>query len=117
MPRGSRRTIVGVAVSRKKDEADVVRITSAPENPNDDIDRRQRRYLISMGIRTLCFIGSVLTVRFPWLCGTLIAASFLLPYVAVVIANAAAPRTEGSVRGPGVASAPDYGELGGPAKP
>ncbi len=97
----------------KKDEADVVRITAAPDNPNDDIDRRQRRYLFSMGIRTLCFLGSVLTVRIPWLCGVLIGAALVLPYLAVVIANAAAPRIEGSVKGPGVSPGPDLGELGG----
>ncbi|MCW2856389.1 MAG: hypothetical protein JWR52_2004 [Marmoricola sp.] len=117
MPRLSRRTIAGVGARRKKGEADVVRITAAPDNPNEDIDRRQRRYLISMGIRTLCFVGSVFTVHIPWLCGTLIAASFVLPYIAVVLANAAAPRIEGSVLGPGVAPRPDYGELGGPTKP
>ena len=93
-------------------DPDVVRITAAPENPSQDIDRRQRRYLISMTIRTLCFIGAVLTFRIPWLSGTLIAASFLLPFVAVVVANVAAPRIAGTLEGPGVAPAPDHKELG-----
>lgn len=112
-----RRTITGVAARRKKDETDVVSITGAPENPSEDIDRRQRRYLISMGIRTLCFIGSVLTVHIPWLCGTLLGGAFVLPYVSVVIANAAAPRKEGNVDGPGFSPGPETGELAGPAKP
>ena len=35
----------------------VVRITSAAESPGVDIAHRQRRYLISMAIRTLCARG------------------------------------------------------------
>ncbi|MCW2784209.1 MAG: hypothetical protein JWP74_726 [Marmoricola sp.] len=94
-----------------EDDDDVVRITRAPENPEEDISRRQRRYLISMGVRTACFIGAVLCFRVPWLCGLLIGASFLLPFVAVVIANAAAPRIEHDLDGPGVGRGPDFREL------
>jgi hypothetical protein len=96
-------------LSRKSDD-DVVRITAAPHNPNQDIDRRQGRYLQSMTIRTLCFIGAVFAVKVPWLCATLIAASFLLPFVAVVIANVAAPRIAQDLEGPGVGPQ-EYGEL------
>lgn len=48
-----------------------------------------------MGIRTLCFIGAVL-VGDNWLRWVLIAAAFILPYVAVVMANTASPRIEGA---------------------
>lgn len=95
----------------RKQEPDVVRITAAPHNPNQDIDRRQGRYLLSMSIRTACFVAAVFTVSVPWLCATLIAASFLLPFVAVVIANAAAPRRAQALEGPGVAVTGDVGEL------
>lgn len=61
-------------------------ITSAGESLTKDQTGRARRYFISMMIRTLCF---VLTVILPspirWF--TLAGAVFL-PYVAVVIANA-----------------------------
>lgn len=77
--------------------ADVVRITTAPESPQQEMAHRQKRYMISMGIRTACFVGAVLTIRMPWLCWTLIAASFLLPYVAVIMANSATPRVEGTM--------------------
>lgn len=69
-------------------DVDAVRITSATRSRSDDIRGRQRRYLISMGIRTACFVLAVLTMGIPWLMWVFIAASFVLPYVAVVMANA-----------------------------
>jgi len=52
----------------------------------DDIAGRQRRYLISMAIRTACVIGAV-TVGPGLLRWVLVAGAVLLPYVAVVLAN------------------------------
>jgi hypothetical protein len=84
---------------RRHDAA--VRITTVSESPGADIAHRQRRYLISMGIRTLCFVGAVFARHIPWLCAVLIVAAFVLPYVAVVMANTASPRLpEGPVEGP-----------------
>jgi hypothetical protein len=100
-----------VAQRGRKSDPDVVRITAAPHNLEQDIGRRQRRYLISMTIRTLCFISAVLCFRIPWLCGLLLAASLLLPFVAVVIANAAAPRVPQALEGPGVGRDSGYHEL------
>jgi hypothetical protein len=61
-------------------------ITSAPKSLKNDLAGRQRRYLISMIIRTVCFL---LTVALPspyrWFA---LAGAMVLPYVAVVIANA-----------------------------
>ena len=48
-----------------------------------------------MAIRTLCFIGAIV-VGPGWLRWVLVAGAFLLPYVAVVMANAASPRVEGA---------------------
>ena len=48
-----------------------------------------------MGIRTLCFIGAVV-VGDGWLRWVLIAGAFILPYVAVVMANSASPQIEGA---------------------
>jgi len=44
---------------RRKHDDDSVRITSAQRPRSEDINGRQRRYLISMGIRTACFILAV----------------------------------------------------------
>lgn len=70
---------------------EIARITTAAESPNVDIAHRERRYIISMTIRTLCFLGAVFAHHIPWLCVSLIAASFFLPYIAVVMANSASP--------------------------
>lgn len=80
---------------RGRDDADVVRITSAPESPQAELGQRERRYLISMSIRTACFIGAVV-VGDNWVRWVLVAGAFLLPYVAVVMANSASPRVEGT---------------------
>ena len=85
-----------MAAPRKpRREAHPIRITTAPHNPQDDIDRRRRRYVISMGIRTLCFVAAV-AVGSGWLRWVLVAGAFLLPYVAVIMANSASPRVEGA---------------------
>ncbi len=72
---------------------DAVRITTAAASRDDDISARQRRYLWSMGIRTLCVIGAVI-VGSGWLLWVLIAGAVVLPYVAVVMANAAGSRSD-----------------------
>jgi len=84
-----------VAPSRRARHADPpVRITTAPTSHHDDIVRRRRRYLVSMAIRTACFIGAV--VADGWLRWVLVVAAFILPYIAVVMANVANPRIEGT---------------------
>lgn len=61
-------------------------ITSAPARLSQDLAGRQRRYLISMLIRTACFLLTVfLPSPFRWFA---LAGAMILPYVAVVIANA-----------------------------
>ena len=64
----------------------VARITSAAEPLQADLDRRARRYLLQMSIRVVCFIGAVTIDHWSrWL---LLVGAVLLPYVAVVLANA-----------------------------
>jgi DUF3099 family protein len=64
-----------------------VSITSARSSRSDDIRRRQTKYLISMGIRTICFVlAVVLSGPLRWV---MVGGAFVLPYFAVVIANAA----------------------------
>jgi peptidoglycan/LPS O-acetylase OafA/YrhL len=70
-----------------------IRITTAATSRNADIAARQRRYLIAMGVRTLCFLVVAflaITHAGPgWLPWIFVAAALVLPYVAVVMANAA----------------------------
>ena len=67
-----------------KDE--VQSLTSARLPHSQDLGGRQRRYLISMSIRTACLVLAVVADGpLRWV---LIAGAVLLPYVAVVMANA-----------------------------
>ncbi|HWJ11364.1 MAG TPA: DUF3099 domain-containing protein [Nocardioides sp.] len=79
----------------RSNEADAIRITTAGDNPQADITRRQKKYAIAMGIRTLCFIGAAITgaAGLNWVWPFLILASLFLPYVAVVMANAGDSRS------------------------
>lgn len=87
---------------------EVVSVTSVPHHPGLDQEARIRRYLITMAIRTSCFVGMVLVEG--WLRWVLLVAAAGLPYVAVVLANARAPRVRGSV-GPVMPSADDIKHL------
>src|SRR5437879_188485 len=97
----ARRRLDRMGWRHKHVDDEVVEITSAPTSPGEEIDSRERRYLISMGIRTACFLGAVLTIKIPWLAALLLVASFLLPAIAVVVANSASPRVGGTPTDPG----------------
>ena len=47
-----------------------------------------------MSLRTLCFVGAVLVGR-GWLRWVLIAGALVLPYIAVVMANAVSSNDDG----------------------
>ena len=68
-------------------------ITEAPLSNDEQFDRRRRRYLITMGIRSLCVIGAAATFQLSgWLAAAFIAAGMVLPWTAVLIANDRAPK-------------------------
>jgi hypothetical protein len=79
---------------QRSDQHDAVRITTAAESRDADIAVRQRRYLLSMSLRTLCFVGAILAslAGIHWLWPILIVGALVLPYVAVVMANASSRR-------------------------
>jgi len=56
---------------------------------SDDIRYRERRYLIMMGIRTVCFIAAVLMFvnHLGWLTAIPAVGALVIPYFAVVFAN------------------------------
>jgi len=73
-----------------KQEPEVFSISGVETGLTQDQTGRQRRYLISMGLRTACFVGGIMADGvLRW---TLIAGAVLLPYFAVVIANAGRER-------------------------
>ena len=71
-----------------------MRITTASTSANADLAKRQRRYLFSMSIRTVCFVGAIIA-NHGWLMWTLIFGALILPYVAVVMANASTTKSDG----------------------
>jgi len=68
----------------------VYSITSASSGHSDNIGSRELRYGISMGIRTLCFVGAVVAWQTigGWVPWVLIVAALVLPYTSVILANA-----------------------------
>ncbi|WHM39386.1 DUF3099 domain-containing protein [Streptomyces sp. BPTC-684] len=74
---------------RKRSGAEVFRITGARQGLAEDVRGRQRRYVISMSIRTVSVVLTAVlwNIERPVAIVTLVLGA-LLPYVAVVIANA-----------------------------
>ena len=73
-------------------------VTTAPESLAAEQAARIRRYLVTMGIRTASFVLAALTATQGapwWVWGSFSVAAVLLPYVAVVLANAVRPRLAG----------------------
>jgi Protein of unknown function (DUF3099) len=60
-------------------------ITDARRGLREDVSHREIRYVISMGIRTVCFILAIVT--HGWLRAIFIVAALVLPYLSVVYAN------------------------------
>lgn len=67
-------------------QAEVFTITEAQRGLSDEQGGRQRRYLVAMLVRTACVLGAIVIPGWPrWV---LIAGAVILPYLAVVVANA-----------------------------
>lgn len=73
----------------------VHRISRVRRSLVDDQRERMKRYYLSMGIRTGCFLGAVAVEGvWRWL---LLGGAVLLPMVAVVLANASRENTSSGV--------------------
>ncbi|MEO3935376.1 DUF3099 domain-containing protein [Dermatophilaceae bacterium Soc4.6] len=70
-------------------------VTDVPSSVSADRADRARRYLTAMGLRGICFVLAIVTTG--WLRWTFVAGAVILPYIAVVLANAVGPRTGGTV--------------------
>jgi hypothetical protein len=66
---------------------DVQLVTSASRPHSEEVSARARKYLISMGIRTVCLVLAIFVLH-GWPRLIAIAAALILPWFAVVIANA-----------------------------
>lgn len=83
---------VGPASATVRDEP-VASITGAAAPLTDDIARRSRRYLLQMTIRVVCFVGAVAIDH--WTRWLLLVGAVVLPYIAVLLANAGRERSGG----------------------
>ena len=80
--------------SRSQPDGPVYRITAARTPLSADIANRQRRYVWTMGIRTACLLGAI--VAHGPLRWALVVGAVVLPWVAVVAANAGRERDDGA---------------------
>jgi Protein of unknown function (DUF3099) len=67
-----------------------VLVTTASKSPRQEQRERERRYLVTMAVRVACFILAIVffEVGPRWLAGIAVAGSLILPWIAVVAANA-----------------------------
>jgi hypothetical protein len=74
-------------------------VTQAHRSLSEDITYRQRRYLLMMGIRAICFVIAVVLFvnHFGWLAAIPAVGAIFIPYFAVVFANGG--REPDNVRG------------------
>lgn len=86
----------GILPPKYRTHEQVHSVTTAHSSRSEDLTRRQIQYAIAMTIRLVCFILAVV-VPFGWFTWVFIAGAALLPYVAVILANAA-----GGSRGQGL---------------
>ncbi|MBT2503202.1 DUF3099 domain-containing protein [Curtobacterium sp. ISL-83] len=65
-------------------------ITSLPDSPEQDRAHRLSRYVWQMAVRVVCFVGAVLvyTTWHTWLAVIPIVLAGVIPWVAVIVANA-----------------------------
>src|SRR3954447_21261298 len=72
------------------DDDPVYSVTSAKVGQSDDLAGREHRYVISMAIRTVCFVGGVIAWQTvgAWLGAILFVGALVLPYTSVILANA-----------------------------
>ncbi len=96
----------------REDEA--VRITTAGVSHEEDLRKRQKRYLLSMTLRSACFVGAGVAglAGVAWLWPILIVGALVLPYIAVVLANAQANRADGFQLRSGAYGAPELEAAG-----
>jgi Protein of unknown function (DUF3099) len=69
--------------------APVALVTEAKRPMSEDIAHRERRYLLMMAIRTLCFVIAIILFvdHTGWFAAIPAVGAILIPYFAVVFAN------------------------------
>ena len=75
-------------------------VTEARESRSAEIGQRERRYLVMMGIRVVCFVITVVMflTHAGWLTVIPAVGAIALPYFAVVVANSRRPTAASGFR-------------------
>ena len=84
-------------------------VTSLPRAPRDEARERVRHYAITMGIRTVCFILVFTVQPMGWWTWVFAIAAAVLPYIAVVFANAGDDSVPTEVESPLIELEPSAG--------
>jgi len=84
--------------STRRNQAYVV--TEARQSRSAEIGQRERRYLVMMGIRIVCFVVTVVMflTHAGWLTVIPAVGAIALPYFAVVVANSRSPAASSGFR-------------------
>lgn len=87
--------------------------TSLPQAPHEEAAGRLKRYALTMGVRTLCFVLMFVVQPLGWWTWLFAAGAIVLPYIAVVFATTAsteqrttAERPERELQTPSAGAAP-----------
>lgn len=81
-------------------------ITSLPPSPDEERRGRMLKYTIAMSIRVVCLV--LMLFAEGWWLFVFAAGAICLPYVAVVLANVGAPRSDTTMLRPdGVVAIPE----------
>lgn len=84
-------------MSRRTPREQPIRITTVAPGRGEDIARRQKRYVLSMSFRVVCFVIAIITgtaLHWLWVAMVFVLLALVIPYVAVVAANAAHTKGE-----------------------
>ena len=92
-------------------------VTSAGLSGTADRELRERRYIVSQGLRMVCFLLAVVLPVPLWAKLLLMVGAFTLPWMGVVAANAGPTVQRKRARAPGVTPAePLAGPVLGPGR-
>lgn len=83
-----------------KNKGSVPAVTSLPQSPQAEADHRVRRYALTMTIRIVCFALMMFVQPYGWYTWVFAAAAAVLPYIAVVFANAGSDSNETGAESP-----------------
>lgn len=78
----------------------VASATSLPRAPEEEAASRVRHYAITMTIRMACFALMLLITPYGWYTWVFALGAAVLPYIAVVIANAGSDSRRSEVEAP-----------------